>query len=163
MHVEAHSWVAQYATDKKLEAVEFGARDINGSIQPLFPNAKWTGVDIAEGERVDVVADAATYSHPRPVDLVVCCEVFEHTTEWREIIRNAYRILGDGGVAIFTCAGRNRPSHSAVDGLAVKPGEFYANVDEGDLLKVMQDAGFTEIRVEWLPNPGDVRAYGVKP
>lgn len=163
MHVEAHAWVAQYASDLPLEAIEFGARDINGSIQPLFPHAKWTGVDIADGPRVDVVADASTYQHPVDADLIVCCEVFEHTDVWPEIIRNAYRLLGSGGVAIFTCAGRGRPPHSAVDGLAVKPGEYYANVHEDDLEVVMKDAGFTDLVVHWLDNPGDVRAYGRKP
>lgn len=163
MHVEAHAWVAQYANDLPLEAVEFGARDINGSIQPLFPHAKWTGVDIADGPRVDVIADAATYTHPVPVDLVVCCEVFEHTPAWPDIIRNAYRLLGSDGTAIFTCAGRGRPPHSAIDGLAVRPDEHYANVDEGDLGLVMIDAGFEDIRIHWLDNPGDVRAWGRKP
>lgn len=162
MHVEAHAWVAQYANDLPLEAVEFGARDINGSIQPLFPNARWTGVDIADGDRVDVVADASTYQHPTPVDLIVCCEVFEHTPVWPKIVHNAYRLLGEGGIAIFTCAGRGRPPHSAIDGLAVKDGEFYQNVDENDFQKVMVEAGFKDIVVDWLANPGDVRAYGVK-
>ena len=36
MHVEAHAWVAQYASDLPLEAIEFGARDINGSIDPVI-------------------------------------------------------------------------------------------------------------------------------
>ena len=163
MHVEAHAWVAKYASDETLEAVEFGARDINGSIQPLFPNARWTGVDIAEGPRVDVVANAATYTHPAPVDLVVCCEVFEHTPQWPEIVANSFRILGSDGVAIFTAAGRGRPSHSAVDGLGLRPGEYYANVHEDDLEHVMTQVGFADIVVDWLDNPGDVRAYGRRP
>jgi SAM-dependent methyltransferase len=163
MHVEAHDWVARYATDAALEAVEFGARDINGSIQPLFPNAHWTGVDIADGPGVDVVADASTYAHPVPVDLVVCCEVFEHTAAWPDIVENTFRILGSGGKAIFTAAGRGRPSHSAVDGLALRDWEHYANVSERDLLEAMQSSGFTDIAVHWLENPGDVRAYGRKP
>jgi SAM-dependent methyltransferase len=162
MHVQAHNWVAQFASDDALEAVEFGARDINGSIQPLFPNARWTGVDIADGPRVDVVADASTYRHPTPVDLIVCCEVFEHTPVWREIISNAARLLVPGGVAIFTCAGRGRPTHSAVDGEALRPGEYYANVSEEEMERVMELVGFKDIRVDWLADPGDVRAYGVR-
>lgn len=163
MHVEAYDWVQQFATTKTLNAIEFGAKDINGSIQPLFPNATWTGVDIAEGPRVDVVADASTYEHPEPVDLIVCCEVFEHTPVWPEIIKNAYTLLASSGEAIFTCAGRGRPPHSAIDGLAVRPDEYYKNVDEKELERVMVDAGFKDIVVDWLANPGDVRAYGKKP
>lgn len=162
MHAEAHAWVAQYATDEVLEAIEFGSKDINGSIQPLFPNAKWTGVDIAEGPRVDIIADASTYKHRIKAQLVVCCEVFEHTPLWPDIIKNSARQLRKGGAAIFTCAGRNRPPHSAIDGFALKPEEYYQNVDETELQKVMVEAGFKDIVVEWLANPGDVRAYGSK-
>lgn len=163
MHVEAYSWVEKYATTKKLMAIEFGARDINGSIQPLFPNTSWTGVDIAPGPRVDVVADASTYEHPDSVDLIICCEVFEHTPAWREIVQNSYRLLRDGGEVVFTCAGRGRPPHSAVDGREVRSGEYYRNVDEQEFADVMAAAGFTDIVVDWLPSPGDVRAYGRKP
>lgn len=163
MHWEAHSWVEAFASTDTLDAVEFGARDINGSIQPLFPNARWTGVDIAPGPRVDVVANAATYQHPTEADLVVCCEVFEHTPEWRSIIANAHRILASGGMAVFTCAGRNRPPHSAVDGGGLRPDEYYANVHEDDMQQEMERVGFTDVRVEWIAHPGDVRAFGRKP
>jgi SAM-dependent methyltransferase len=163
MHVEAYSWVEQYKSNAKLKAIEFGARDINGSIQPLFPKATWTGIDIAPGPRVDVVADASTYEHPEPVDLIVCCEVFEHTEVWPQIVANAFKLLASGGLAIFTCAGRGRPPHSAVDGLEVKPGEYYQNVDEHAFADVMNAVGYTDIVVDWLENPGDVRAVGRKP
>jgi SAM-dependent methyltransferase len=164
MHVEAHEWVERFANNRKLEAIEFGAKDINGSIQPLFPKAKWTGVDIADGPRVDVVADAATYEHPVQADLIVSCEVFEHAPGWRDIINNSFRLLKSGGEAIFTCAGRHRPPHSAVDGsFELKPGEHYANVDENEMIAVMGAVGFIDIQVEYIPVPGDVRAYGRKP
>lgn len=162
MHVEAHEWVKQFATEEPLNALEFGAKDINGSIQPLFPNTKWVGIDIADGPRVDVVADASTYEHPEPVDLIVCCEVFEHTPVWPAIINNAYKLLAHGGTAVFTCAGRGRPPHSAIDGLAVRPDEYYKNVEEAELQRVMIDAGFKDVVVDWLANPGDVRAFGRK-
>lgn len=163
MHWEAHDWVTRFASEEQLEAVEFGAKDINGSIQPLFPNARWTGVDIAPGPRVDVVGDAATYVHPTGVDLVVSCEVFEHAPGWRAIIANAFNILKPGGTAIFTCAGRGRPPHSAVDGEALRPDEYYANVDEREMADEMRRVGFTDLEVEWIPVPGDVRACGRKP
>lgn len=162
MHVQAYEYVDKFRHDEKIEAIEFGSRNINGTIQVIFPNAQWTGIDIAEGEGVDVVADASTYTHPNLVDLVVCCEVFEHTPSWREIIANAYRNLKPGGMAIFTCAGRNRNGHSAVDGLALRPGEYYANVFEDQMEQAMKDVGFKKVKVDWLPDPGDTRAVGYK-
>ena len=145
-----------------MTALEFGSLDINGSIQPLFPNAKWWGIDIVEGPRVDAVEDAAYYAHSSLVNLVVCCEVFEHTPLWPQIIANAYSNIEEGSAAIFTCAGRGRPAHSAVDGGSLRAGEYYQNVDENDIRLVMESAGFLEIVIEWLETPGDVRAFGIK-
>lgn len=162
MHPQAYEYVAKFGHDEKIEAIEFGSRNINGTIQVLFPNATWTGIDIAEGEGVDIVADASQYVHPQLVDLVVCCEVFEHTPSWREIIASAHRNLKPGGMAIFTCAGRNRNGHSAIDGLALRPGEHYANVMEDEMEQAMRQIGFKKVKVDWLPNPGDTRAVGYK-
>lgn len=163
MHPEASAWVAKFATDDELIGVEFGSRDINGSIQGHFPNTMWTGVDIAEGPGCDVVADASTYTHPELVDLVVCCEVFEHTALWPEIVANSFAQLKSGGMAIFTCAGRGRGAHSAVDGEGLREGEWYENVDEYKFDQTMVLAGFVDIEVEWIANPGDVRAFGRRP
>ena len=162
MHPQAYEYVEKFANDEPITAIEFGSRNINGTIQVIFPNAQWTGIDIAEGEGVDIVADASTYTHSEPVDLIVCCEVFEHTPNWKEIIANSYQNLKKGGMAIFTCAGRNRNGHSAIDGLALRPGEYYQNVYEDEMEAVMRQAGFKKVKVDWLPNPGDTRAVGYK-
>lgn len=163
MHPEASAWVARFATDEALVGLEFGSRDINGSIQGHFPNTTWTGVDIAEGPGCDIVADASTYQHPELVDLVVCCEVFEHTALWPEIVANSFLQLKSGGMAIFTAAGRGRGPHSAVDGCALREGEHYENVDEYRFDQTLVLAGFTDIEVDWIANPGDVRAFGRRP
>ncbi len=163
MHAEASAWVARFATDEPLIGLEFGSRDINGSIQGHFPNTRWTGVDIAEGPGCDIVADASTYQHPELVDLVVCCEVFEHTALWPEIVANSFLQLKSGGMAIFTAAGRGRGPHSAVDGCALREGEHYENVDEYRFDQTLVLAGFTDIEVDWIANPGDVRAFGRRP
>jgi len=163
MHVQASEWVARYKTDDTLTGIEFGSRDINGSIQGHFPNVTWTGIDLVDGPLVDVVADASTYTHPELVDIVVCCEVFEHTAVWPEIVANSFEQLKSGGIAIFTCAGRGRGAHSAVDGEGLREGEWYENVDEYRFDQVMVTSGFVDIEVEWIVNPGDVRAFGRRP
>lgn len=146
MHDAAYQWVVeQVAAHGPFTGtvVEFGSLDINGSVRPLFPDAKqYIGIDQQQGPGVDHVADAAQWAganrYGRPTglqieaDCVVCTEVFEHTAAWRDLIAAAATLLGAGGVFICTAAGLGRPKHSIYpdghrkDGL--RPGEWYENI-----------------------------------
>lgn len=129
--------------------VEFGSRNINGGVRELFSpeTSDFIGVDVREGEGVDVVADAATVKFS-PVDCVICTEVLEHAENAEQIIANAYRILKSGGVFIMTCGGPGRHEHSAIDGLGLQPGEFYRNVDAEMLSEWLERAGFSEYGID---------------
>jgi SAM-dependent methyltransferase len=158
MHLEARRYVAEHATDDKLTALECGARDVNGTVRDLFPNASWVGVDIGDGPGVDVVADFADYLHPELVDLVLSTEVLEHTPRWREIVASAARNLRPRGRLIVTAAGPGRAPHSAVDGGPVGD-EHYENIDP-DALGSELARWFTESVVS--VEGEDVRAVAVK-
>lgn len=125
MHPEAYQWVAQHAPQHPVRVVEFGSRDINGGVRHLFAGS-YLGIDIEAGPGVDVVADAARLDLGGGYDVVVCCEVLEHTPAWREIVASAGRALRAGGVLILTCAGPGRAPHGAEGGPV--GGEYYANV-----------------------------------
>jgi len=112
-----------------LDVVEFGSCDMNGSVRIAYPQAKsWHGIDVQAGPNVDEIADCADWTAPKPVDVILCAEVFEHTPRWREIIANAHANLKPGGLFLASCATGRRPPHSAVDGGHLRPGEFYENV-----------------------------------
>lgn len=160
MHAEALAYVNRFATADQAVVTEFGARDINGTPRPLFPNAVWWGIDIADGRGVDEVADATEWSG-EPADFVICCEVFEHFAGWELIVQNMAANLVPGGRAVITAAGPARLPHSAVDGGPLRDGEHYANVDPDTLRMVMKAAGLASIEVE--VHGGDVYATGVKP
>lgn len=161
MHAAAHDYVARHRTDKYISVVEIGSRDINGTVRDLFPAADYVGVDLTAGNGVDVVADAATWKPKRKVDVVVCCEVFEHTATWPDIVWSAANTMLRAGTGrlIVTAAGPGRAPHSAVDGGPLRDGEFYANVDPDELAQTMIDAGFVDVEIDEVP--GDVRATGV--
>lgn len=156
MHPAARDFVTTHRRPGSV--LEFGSRYVNGGVRDLF-GEPYTGLDLEDGPGVDVVADAATYLHPTPVDVVVCCEVLEHTPAWREIIANAAANLVDGGLFILTAATDPRHSHSAIDGGQVHPGEYYGNIDPHDLTVVLKEH-FTEGHVDVLGE--DVRAVAVK-
>lgn len=160
MHAEAAQYVNRFAHAEPVTVVEIGSRDVNGSVRGLFPNASWYGIDVADGLGVDEVADGATWQPPEPVQLVVCCEVFEHTDVWPQIVKNSAAMLVDGGRVIFTAAGPARAPHSAVDGGPLRHGEYYSNVRPDDLAVALESVGFVDVDVEELG--GDVRATAVK-
>lgn len=110
----ALGWLARYGHDQPVVAVDLGGRDTSGNGRHLWPNARWTVVDCTDEDSfgpVDVVADAATWQPPEPVDLVVCSEVAEHTPVWALIVANAARMLAPGGMFVFTAAGPGREPH----------------------------------------------------
>lgn len=140
--------------------VEFGSKDVNGSTRKLFPCLPYTGVDLAEGPGVDVVADAAEYQPEEPAGVVVCTEAFEHCKDWGKLVENAHRILRPGGKLIVTCATGQREPHSAVDGKELRKGEHYANVDP----KVLETSLRSLFKHVWLDTsvPNDLYAVAVK-
>ena len=165
MHPEAHEFVRRIAANvwPRTRVVELGSRQVNGGVRELFANASYLGVDLVEGPGVDVVADAATLelSALNPPDCVVCTEVLEHAPAARAIVLNAGRLLGPQGVAIFTAACDPRRPHSAADGGALKPGEFYKNVDPQELREWL-NAWASRCHVETHASRGDVYAVAWK-
>lgn len=168
MHVESYKFVKkvvdQYGPFNSV--VDLGGRNVNGTPRDLFPDASYFAVDIVKGEGVDAVADAADWepTEDQHFDCVVSTETLEHTARVRDIVFNAAKILKDGGRAIFTCASSPRMPHSAIDGAALRAGEYYSNVEPETLLHYMQEAGFTDIETEkhiYPDHGGDLYATGV--
>lgn len=156
MHVEAMEYVAAFARPARFDrVVEFGSRDVNGSVRPLFDCREYVGVDIAPGPAVDVVADAALY-RGEPADVVVCCEVLEHAANVNGIVASARANLRDGGHLVVTCATDPRAPHSAVDGGTLRPGEYYGNVDPDDLARWCERHGFVVITYVAYRDRGDL-------
>lgn len=154
MHAAARAWVVQQVV--RLGpfdlALEIGSRNVNGGVCDLF--ADHVGLDIAPGDGVDIVVDAATWTPDRTYDCVVSCETFEHTPEWPAILATAAKALR--GVLILTMAGPGREPHSAVDGGRVRAGEFYENITPERLQRVLGDLGYCDI--ELGASPGDLYA-----
>jgi hypothetical protein len=157
VHGAAYLWVRDHAPDEPGHVLDIGGRNVNGSPRASFPEAaSYTVLDIMPGEGVDIVADAATWQPNRVYDTIVCCEVFEHTPSWPEILVTCGRALSPIGTLIVTTAGPGRGEHSAIDGGALRPGEYYGNVHPDELLLAAKEAGFGQAYVNVLG--ADVRA-----
>lgn len=130
MHAEAREFIARCR--EELSILEIGSRDVNGGIRDLFPGWDYLGIDTTDGPGVNVVADGATFDTPKRFDVVVCCEVFEHTANWPKIVTNAAKLLKPGGVFMGTAAGPGRPAHNC-DGTPHDGKEHYENIDPASL------------------------------
>ncbi len=100
----------EYFENKKV--LDIGSFDVNGNEEFLFKNCDFTGLDIGEGDGVDVVCPAQDYDEPdETFDTIISCECWEHNPFYKESIQNAVRMLKSGGLFFFTCATTGRPVH----------------------------------------------------
>lgn len=159
MHAEAYAFVKQFACDTPIDVIEIGSRNINGSVRPLFPKARWVGLDLHPGPDVDVVCDMMEYTPPKQVDLVICCEVLEHAEPWKQMLSQAQAWLKPGGRMIITCAGPGRLPHSHIDGCQLRPGEYYGNISAEDLREAMEADGLYVVICTQLRN--DTQAMAI--
>jgi SAM-dependent methyltransferase len=169
MHSQAREFVARCleGIGPRQRVVEFGGRDVNGSVRDLFGGTsageagrlpEYTSVDLRDGRGVDVAADAAEYSPGEAPDTVVCCEVLEHAENAAEIVANAHRILCPDGVLVLTAATVGRAPHGC-DGGAVGD-EFYRSVSVDELAEWLRPFRWHKVEVD--PEAGDIRALAVK-
>jgi SAM-dependent methyltransferase len=163
VHLEAASYVA--LTAHRLgpfdSVLELGGLNINGSVRPYFPGARYVSVDIVPGPGVDVVADATTYRPEDRFDAVVCAEVLEHVPDPDGFVATAWGSLRPGGLFILTAACPPRAPHSAVDGGPLRAGEYYKNVEQASLAAWL--VGWKDVDIEVHADRGDIYATAVKP
>ena len=147
MHDEVGTFVTKALDQlpKIYSILEFGCRDVNGSVMSTILHKLgdnldiYFGIDLLEGPNVTRVADAATFKPDFEPDLVVCTSVLEHTFFAPEIVANAARVLRPGGSLLLTTVTDPCPPHSGVDGHIftneerAHPSEYYKNVNPLDL------------------------------
>lgn len=165
MHAQAYDFVARSVAGRCAQRVlEIGSHDVNGSVRPLFGSAeRYHGIDLAAGPGVDEVADAADWEPDDVYDVVISTEVLEHAPRWRRVLATAWRALAPGGRLVVTCATDPRPPHSAVDGWALRPGEWYRNVAPGEVREVIGGFGAWSWAMEVALDRGDLYLRVDKP
>lgn len=109
---------------KKIKVLEIGSLIVEGqehlSVRKLFPEAKYVGVDMQQGNGVDVVEDfiyfankcdsekhdgiCYRYDHENEYDLILCLDMLEHAKEPFEVIESAKQCLKHNGVLLVTSA-----------------------------------------------------------
>jgi SAM-dependent methyltransferase len=92
--------------------LEVGSLDISGSVRQFFAGTNYTGVDVAPGKGVDVVAQGQLLAYPSgSFDVGISCECLEHNPFWVETVSNMFRMTRPGGLVIISCATTGRAEH----------------------------------------------------
>ena len=154
-----------------MRVLDVGSLDVNGNNKHFFPGCTYIGIDIGEGNNVDVVSRAHEYKPDEKFDIVISTECFEHDEYWERSIENIMvNLLKPVGFFIFTCATHGRPEHgtrrSAPDA-APFIGDYYRNLGEDDITS-LRIAGrqftdyFSMYKFETRQNPADLYFLGLK-
>jgi len=97
---------------EKVDVLEIGSLDINGSVRSCFAPNRYIGVDVAHGPGVDEVCQGQLVGHPSGTfDVVISCECMEHNPFWVETVANMFRMAKPGGLVIVSCATTGRAEH----------------------------------------------------
>jgi SAM-dependent methyltransferase len=138
------------------KVLEVGSLDINGSMRSFFSECDYLGIDIGEGQGVDLVVQGQEYDAPdESYDVCASGECFEHNPYWAETFSNMVRMCKSGGLVLFTCATTGRKEHgtsrtdSGSSPLTVGIGwEYYKNLTEQDFRESFEES-FDEIFSEY--------------
>ena len=93
---------------KKIKVLEIGSLIVPGqehlSVRKYFPEAEYIGVDMQQGNGVDIVANCIDYCYynKKEFDLILCLDMLEHATYPTTVINCAKNSLKPDGVLLVT-------------------------------------------------------------
>jgi SAM-dependent methyltransferase len=108
----------QYLSERvgePLQVLDLGSQDVNGSYRAFFsePGWKYTGIDMAEGNNVDIVLKTPyTWTEIRSssTDVVISGQAFEHIQYFWITMLEIARVLKPGGMCCIV-APSSGPEH----------------------------------------------------
>ena len=111
------TWVQNIAsTIKPGRVLEIGSKNINGTVRQYFDNAKeYIGIDMDEGDNVDVVLDAhdlTPYFKTASFDTVICLETLEHDLLFWLTLEQIDKVLKPGGNLFISTPTFGFPYHA---------------------------------------------------
>jgi SAM-dependent methyltransferase len=161
--------------------LDIGSYDINGNNKFLFENCNYTGVDIIDGDNVDVVSKGHEYDgESESFDTIISTECFEHDMYYDKTLKNIVRMLKPGGLFVFSCGAPGRLEHGTLrttpqdSGVTLTDNKkdpdwekwqnYYKNLSESDVKEVLDiESIFKHHKFYYAPPPiADLYFWGVK-
>ena len=161
------------SVDNEKRVLDCGSLDINGNNRFMFPNFEYIGIDVVEGNNVDIITTIHEYDEEDgSFDAIVSTECFEHDMYYEKSLQNIVRLLKPGGIFVFTCATTGRPEHGTVrttPHLSPKTdgdwAHYYKNLTQDDIRKAIDvDSIFSDYEFEGshIGSMHDLYFYGIK-
>lgn len=154
---------------KKINILELGSFNYNGSVRQFFLNTHYTGVDVIEGKDVDIVYDGKNLKFKdNSFDLCISCECFEHNPHWRKNFVDLIRFTKPDGFILITCATLGRPEHGTTrTDLKSSPGSmqkwnYYKNISKKDFEKMYLKQYFSTYSIWENKISRDLYFLGIK-
>lgn len=154
--------------------LDVGSLDINGNNRFLFEDSNYIGIDIGEGNNVDIISLAHEFNgENESYDTIISTECFEHDMYYDKSILNIIRMLKSEGMFIFTCASTGRPEHGTLrsDNNINAPllssheewNDYYKNLTEQDIRAVINiDKVFSQYEFIYNDKSYDLYFWGIK-
>jgi SAM-dependent methyltransferase len=124
----------------QIKMLEIGSLNLNGSIREYFTDCTYVGVDVGEGNDVDLVCGGHEVDHPdETYDTIGSCNCFEHNPHWIETFANMYRMTKKTGLVFISVPTTGNAEHGTTASapgdspLTIAKGwEYYKNLTEED-------------------------------
>lgn len=149
----------------KVKVIDCGSLNVNGSIKDNFTSSVYIGVDIVQGDNVDVVSHIKDLKFDEgSFDAVVSGEMLEHDETWRESLRKMYDMCKSGGLIAISCAGEGRKEHGTkrTGALWGTSPDYYMNLNEDHFKEVYKPDMFSQMFFEYNERAHDQYFYGIK-
>lgn len=131
MRNQTVTFVEKFLSEKEnpKSVLDVGSAHINGSLGKFFreKGIKYTGLDMRDGENVDVVLNAHDMKKKfrnQQFDMVCCFDTLEHDDKFWVTVANCRWVLKKGGYLLIGVPGRNCPLHE-------HPGDYWRFMENG--------------------------------
>ena len=156
---------------KCVSVADVGSMDINGNNRYLFEESEYIGIDVAEGNNVDIVMPAHTYQPDKQFNVIISTEALEHDKYWVQTFEWMIYNVESGGLIIMTCASQGRAEHgtkrtgseSLSPGSSSVWGDYYFNLNATDFgFFFDMERIFSHYSFEFNGTGGDLYFWGIK-
>ena len=143
--------------------LDCGSLDINGNNRYLFDKSNYLGVDIVQGNNVDIVTRVHKIKTSKKFDCIISTEMLEHDEYFADSLNAMTKLLKPGGLLLITAAGREREEHGTHEFTpqdSPLTQDYYRNVDVIMLLQGLDLTKFYEYTISYQRT--DIRFAGIK-
>lgn len=134
--------------------MEVGSLNINGSARDILESSTYMGIDICNGNGVDLEVDATfpnLYKILGTYDIVISTETMEHVHDWRRLVTNIKNFTKPGGTIMVS---------TRSPGYAYHMGNDYWRYTIEDIIHIFSDCNLLTYSID--PEPG-ICAIFIKP